>query len=83
MATSPSSDFPHPVHLHLAHFQIEARSGRAPEAQERGWKDTVDVRPYETVDVLARFAGHRGRYMFHCHNLKHEDMAIMANFRVV
>lgn len=43
----------------------------------------MDVRPYETVDVLARFAGHRGRYMFHCHNLKHEDMAIMANFRVV
>ncbi|MEU0806927.1 multicopper oxidase family protein [Streptomyces sp. NPDC005970] len=78
-----TSDFHHPVHLHLAHFQVVARGGRAPEAHERGWKDTVDVRPYETVDVLARFHGYRGRYMFHCHNLEHEDMAMMANFRVV
>ncbi|MFE3144434.1 multicopper oxidase family protein [Streptomyces scopuliridis] len=77
-----TSDFHHPVHLHLAHFQVEARNGRPPAAHEHGWKDTVDVRPYETVDVLARFAGYRGRYMFHCHNLEHEDMGMMANFRV-
>ncbi|MFJ9584161.1 multicopper oxidase family protein [Streptomyces acidicola] len=78
-----TSDFHHPVHLHLAHFQVVARDGRAPDVHERGWKDTVDVRPYETVDVLARFHGYRGRYMVHCHNLEHEDMAMMANFRVV
>jgi spore coat protein A len=78
-----TSDFHHPVHVHLAHFQILSRAGRAPERWESGWKDTVDVRPYETVEVLARFAGHRGRYMLHCHNLEHEDMAMMANFDVV
>ncbi|MFD4143375.1 multicopper oxidase family protein [Streptomyces sp. NPDC058572] len=78
-----SSDFHHPVHLHLAHFQVVARSGKAPLATDAGWKDTVDVRPFEVVDVLARFSGHRGRYMFHCHNLEHEDMAMMANFQVV
>ncbi|MFE3599721.1 multicopper oxidase family protein [Streptomyces sp. NPDC059142] len=77
-----TSDFHHPVHLHLAHFQVVARDGWEPEAHERGWKDTVDVRPYETVEVLARFDGYRGRYMFHCHNLEHEDMAMMANFQV-
>ncbi|MGW2378476.1 multicopper oxidase domain-containing protein, partial [Kitasatospora sp. NPDC001683] len=27
--------------------------------------------------------GYRGRYMLHCHNLEHEDMAMMANFDVV
>jgi spore coat protein A, manganese oxidase len=27
-------------------------------------------------------AGYRGRYVFHCHNLEHEDMAMMASFRV-
>jgi hypothetical protein len=27
--------------------------------------------------------GHRGRYMAHCHNLEHEDMAMMANLDVV
>jgi FtsP/CotA-like multicopper oxidase with cupredoxin domain len=78
-----SSDFHHPVHVHLAHFLVLARNGRAPAASDAGWKDTVDVRPYEVVDVLARFDGHRGRYMLHCHNLEHEDMAMMADFEVI
>ncbi|GLY94270.1 spore coat protein A [Actinoplanes sp. NBRC 103695] len=78
-----TSDFHHPVHVHLAHFQVLSRAGRSPEPWETGWKDTVDVRPYETVEVLAKFAGHRGKYMLHCHNLEHEDMAMMANFDVV
>ncbi|MET8147737.1 multicopper oxidase family protein [Actinoplanes sp. NPDC049668] len=78
-----TSDFHHPVHVHLGHFQVLSRSGRSPEPWEGGWKDTVDVRPYEAVEVLVRFAGYRGRYMLHCHNLEHEDMAMMANFDVV
>ena len=78
-----TSDFHHPVHVHLAHFQVLSRSGRDPDPWESGWKDTVDVRPYEAVEVLVKFAGHRGRYMLHCHNLEHEDMAMMANFDVV
>jgi spore coat protein A len=78
-----TSDFHHPVHVHLGHFQVLSRRGRDPEPWESGWKDTVDVRPYETVEVLVKFAGHRGRYMLHCHNLEHEDMAMMANFDVV
>ncbi|MFB8175653.1 multicopper oxidase domain-containing protein [Streptomyces sp. NPDC055966] len=67
----------------MAHFQVLSRGGRAPEPTDAGWKDTVDVRPYEVVDVLVRFRGYRGRYMLHCHNLEHEDMAMMANYQVV
>jgi FtsP/CotA-like multicopper oxidase with cupredoxin domain len=77
-----TSDFHHPVHVHLAHFRVVSRSGRGPDPADAGWKDTVDVRPYETVEVLVTFAGYRGRYMLHCHNLEHEDMAMMANFDV-
>ncbi|WP_239137211.1 multicopper oxidase family protein [Sphaerisporangium rufum] len=77
------SDFHHPVHVHLARLRVLARGGRAPGPADAGWKDTVDVRPYEVVDVLARFEGYRGRYMMHCHNLEHEDMAMMADFEVV
>jgi FtsP/CotA-like multicopper oxidase with cupredoxin domain len=77
-----TSDFHHPVHVHLAHFRVVSRSGRNPDPTDAGWKDTVDVRPYETVEVLVTFAGYRGRYMLHCHNLEHEDMAMMANFDV-
>ncbi|MFD7560765.1 multicopper oxidase domain-containing protein [Streptomyces sp. NPDC059835] len=42
----------------------------------------MDVRPYETVETLVRFTGYRGRYMIHCHNLEHEDMAMMANIQI-
>ena len=77
-----TSDFHHPVHTHLVHFQVLTRNGAPPLGRDAGWKDTVDVRPYEVVEVLARFRGFRGRYMLHCHNLEHEDMAMMGNFRV-
>ncbi|WP_061290481.1 multicopper oxidase family protein [Herbidospora cretacea] len=70
------SDFHHPVHVHLGRFRVLGR-------EEQGWKDTVDVRPYETVEVAVRFDGYRGRYMLHCHNLEHEDMAMMTDFDVV
>ncbi|GIH50794.1 Multicopper oxidase with three cupredoxin domains (includes cell division protein FtsP and spore coat protein CotA) [Microbispora rosea] len=78
-----TSDFHHPVHVHLARFRVLSRNGGPAAATDAGWKDTVDVRPYEVVDVLVRFEGYRGRYMLHCHNLEHEDMAMMADFEVV
>ncbi|MFC7546014.1 multicopper oxidase family protein [Plantactinospora sp. GCM10030261] len=78
-----TSDVHHPVHLHLAHFQVLRRQGRAPRASDAGWKDTVDLRRGEVVEVAARFTGHTGRYVFHCHNLEHEDMVMMGNLDVV
>ncbi len=30
-----------------------------------------------------RFGPHRGEYMFHCHNLVHEDNEMMRSFDVV
>jgi len=33
--------------------------------------------------VLVRFNGYRGRYVFHCRNLEHEDMTMMADLEVV
>ena len=78
-----TSDFNHPVHTHLAHFQVISRDGRRPGPADAGWKDTVNVTPYGVVEVLVRFTGFRGKYMLHCHNLEHEDMAMMANFTVV
>jgi len=78
-----TSDFHHSIHVHLGHFQVHGRNGRPPGPADAGWKDTVDIRPYEVVEVLIRFTGYRGRYVLHCHNLEHEDMAMMANFDIV
>jgi len=72
----------HPVHLHLAHFQVLSRNGGPPGPYDAGWKDTVDMGQGDTVEVLARFDGYKGKYVFHCHNLEHEDMAMMGNIRV-
>jgi spore coat protein A len=76
------SDLHHPVHLHLARFQVVSRGIRGPGRYDGGWKDTVDLRPAEEVAVVARFDGYPGRYVVHCHNLEHEDMAMMGNFLV-
>jgi hypothetical protein len=35
------------------------------------------------VYVVARFGAHKGDYMFHCHNLIHEDNDMMRAFSVV
>ena len=73
----------HPIHLHLVHFKVLSRNGRRPLPTDAGWKDTVDLTSGEEASVLVRFDGYRGRYVFHCHNLEHEDMMMMANFKVV
>lgn len=77
------SDVHHPVHVHLDPFRVLRRGARGPGPFDGGWKDTVDVRPGEVVDVAVRFTDHRGRYVMHCHNLEHEDMAMMATVRTV
>ena len=73
------SDVHHPVHVHLDPFQVVRRGGGSPGASDAGWKDTVDVRPGEVVEVLVRFEDYAGRFVMHCHNLEHEDMMMMAN----
>ena len=88
---------PHPMHLHGFQFQVIGREGSPDQvmalAGERGllpsdlgWKDTVLVWPGETVrlaiDFSHPFPGEQ-RYVFHCHNLEHEDMGMMINYRVV
>ena len=76
------SDFHHPIHIHLNPFQVLSRGSGGPGPYDMGWKDTIDLRPFEHAAIAVRFDGFRGRYVFHCHNLEHEDMAMMSNFVV-
>ncbi|ORV91928.1 copper oxidase [Mycobacterium interjectum] len=77
------TDIRHPVHVHLNQFQVLSRNNKPPGPYDRGWKDTVDVAPSEAVEVIVRFDDYRGTYLVHCHNLEHEDMAMMADFVTV
>ncbi|HEX5996311.1 MAG TPA: multicopper oxidase domain-containing protein [Jiangellales bacterium] len=76
-----TSDLHHPVHVHLDPFQVLTRRGDSPGPYDAGWKDTVDISPSESVEVAVRFTDYPGRYLLHCHNLEHEDMAMMAAFQ--
>ncbi|MEV6929951.1 multicopper oxidase domain-containing protein [Dactylosporangium sp. NPDC051485] len=76
------ADVHHPVHLHLVGFRVLSRRGGPPLAHDAGLKDTVALRPGEAVEIITRFEGYRGRYLFHCHNAEHEDMGMMANLEI-
>jgi blue copper oxidase len=76
---------PHPVHIHGASFQVQSRKGGRNTLfpWEGGWKDTVLLNDRETIEILIRFDGYKGRYLMHCHKLEHEDQGMMTNFLVV
>lgn len=73
----------HPVHIHLTLSQILSRNGRPPAPWDAGMRDMVVLGPNEECDVRVQFKQFRGRYVVHCHNVEHEDMAMMARFDTV
>src|SRR5690625_3604792 len=75
-------DFHHPGHLHLVHLHVLGRGTKGIGLFDRGWHATLDLRPAEQARIIARFDGNKGKYVFHCHNLEHEDMMMMGNFQV-
>ena len=87
------SGIPHPMHIHGQQFQILERKVREdrrkdyetirPGFVDEGWKDVVLVLPGEKVTLLKRFDDFKGLFLYHCHNLEHEEMGMMRNFNVV
>jgi len=82
---------PHPIHLHGQQFQILSRKQSDPNSGydsvkdgfiNNGWKDTVLVMPGEEVEIIKPFKDYTGLFLYHCHNLEHEDMGMMRNFYV-
>ena len=91
------TSMPHAMHLHGFQFRVLERetspdalarlavdgSGRL--ATDLGWKDTVQVWPGESVriaiDFRHPFPGTQ-HWMFHCHNLEHEDGGMMLRMKV-
>ncbi|MES2872926.1 MAG: multicopper oxidase domain-containing protein [Bacteroidota bacterium] len=77
-------DEPHPMHLHGVHFQVWERSGGRGQLipSESGWKDTVLLMPGETVKIIIPFSTLTGVFVFHCHNLEHEDDGMMLQYQL-
>ena len=76
----------HPIHLHSEYMRVLTRNGKLPPPDERDGnakKDTVLLRGGDVVEVYIKFRDYPGPFVFHCHNLAHEDMAMMARYDVV
>ncbi len=91
------TSMPHAMHLHGFQFEVIERETspdfvsalaideHARLASDLGRKDTLLVWPGESVRVAIRFAlpwPDAQTYMFHCHNLEHEDGGMMVGVRV-
>ncbi len=84
---------PHPVHVHGLQFQIIERDISEMSRNvwnsvkdgfvDDGWQDTFLLMPGMKVNVIMRFRDFTGKYIYHCHNLEHEDMGMMRNFEVM
>jgi len=75
----------HNFHVHDVQFQVVSVDGAIPPPELSGWKDTVFLRPGQTMLLAMRFADYAdvdAPYMFHCHLLRHEDSGMMGQFVV-
>jgi suppressor of ftsI len=69
--------------VHGGQFQVLRREGVTHAGYvDTGWKDTVLVMPGEKATILKRYLDYTGVYLYHCHNLEHEDAGMMRNFAI-
>ena len=84
LLTNLTGDWTHPVHIHLEEHQIMNRNRVAPNVPgDLGRKDVTQLHPNERVELFFRFRDWLGKYPIHCHNVVHEDHAMMALWHVV
>ncbi|MBD3627746.1 multicopper oxidase domain-containing protein [Cyclobacterium sp.] len=84
---------PHPIHIHQVQFNILERDVANVDPQlwdaikdgfvDEGWHDTVLLMPGMSAKVIMQFKNFKGLFVYHCHNLEHEDMGMMRNFKIV
>lgn len=80
------TDVAHPFHIHDIQFHILDINGQAPAPTLAGRKDVVLTVPGDTIRFITKFDDFMDPatpYMYHCHNLFHEDGGMMGQFIVV
>jgi FtsP/CotA-like multicopper oxidase with cupredoxin domain len=76
----------HPIHVHFEEGRMLSKSVNGVNvtipAHERGRKDVFDLGENMRMRVLFRFRDFTGKYLLHCHNLVHEDHAMMVRWDI-
>jgi len=73
----------HPAHIHYEEHRVITLNGKAPPPAEAGRKDVSGLGPKDEVTIYVQFRDTPGRFVQHCHNVVHEDHAMMADFQIV
>lgn len=77
----------HPVHIHYEEHRILSYNGVAPSPTinkvEYSRKDVIRLDPNAKVEMYMRFRDYKGLYPMHCHNVLHEDHAMMVMWKIV
>jgi FtsP/CotA-like multicopper oxidase with cupredoxin domain len=73
----------HPVHIHYEEHRVLSYNRKPPPAIEGGRKDVIRLDANATVDIYQRFRDYKGIYPMHCHNVVHEDHAMMVMFKII
>lgn len=66
----------HVFHLHTWPFQVWRRDGAPPPYP--AWRDTINLKPGERVELLVPFQDFPGKSVFHCHIAEHGDAGMMG-----
>src|SRR6185503_1552144 len=76
-----SGGWQHPIHMHFEEFQTLSINGNAPSGTgliTKGRKDVFRLEHNMEAQVYFRFRDFVGRIPLHCHNVVHEDHAMMV-----
>jgi FtsP/CotA-like multicopper oxidase with cupredoxin domain len=73
-------DFTLPVSTNA--YRLRLLNGSNSRIYRLAWKDTVLLMPGERIRILVDFDDYPGMFLYHCHNLEHEDMGMMRNYYV-
>jgi FtsP/CotA-like multicopper oxidase with cupredoxin domain len=87
---NPGGSWRHPVHIHYEEHRMLTRNGVPvkPNTQLNGAidyarRDVVNLQTNDETRLFMRFRDMRGRYVMHCHNVVHEDHAMMIRWDMV
>jgi FtsP/CotA-like multicopper oxidase with cupredoxin domain len=81
----------HPIHLHMEEHRVLMRNGQSalPNSPDPGHPDDISMEdltaldPSESVIIYRGFRNFVGPYVVHCHNLMHEDHAMMFAWSII
>ena len=86
VVNNSSGGWQHPAHIHFEEFQFLSVNGAPPASSGlvlNGRKDVIRLEHNMQTKVFFRFRDFTGKYPFHCHNVVHEDHAMMLLWEIV